>query len=163
MQAVLYRPSAPTRLISDAMIVLPPAPPQTSIKMVSKKNARQRMIPRFRLHGAPHLNDIGENDPKDSKSRLLGVLGFVILVYMSVLTPQNQSLFSGGGLSRHDSDAVPAAICYRPASSKAFSRFSAPVPGGFINDEKINAVMTGFPQHPGYREFILTLPDENSE
>lgn len=53
-----------------------PPTPQTSPKTATKKVAKQRMMPDFRLHKAPYMGNADENDSKRGSFRLHGVAGF---------------------------------------------------------------------------------------
>lgn len=64
------------------------------------------MIAGFRLYEAPNLSEIGENDPKEGSSQVLGVFGgSYILVYMQIsLKATLLGGWAGGGgeSSRHE-------------------------------------------------------------
>ena len=57
------------------------------------------MIAGFGLHGAPHMGDVGQNDPKRTSCQLLGVLGFSHLDLHVDFASSNKPLFRSGGYS----------------------------------------------------------------
>lgn len=72
------------------------ASPQASPKTTTKKTAIPHMTASFRLHEAPHMRNIGEDELRVGVSSCTVCSAHVIFFYMKILPTQN-SHFSGVG------------------------------------------------------------------
>ena len=73
-----------------------PALPQNQQKTVRKRTVMQRLMCGFRLHVAPHVSDISENEPKHWNSQLPVVLSFFRFDSCADIASSNQPLLGAG-------------------------------------------------------------------